>query len=319
MSVGSPRGLFADVVGQPLAVQLLEAALAQQRLAPAYLFVGPPGVGQRLVVRRLLEGLCGGPDPALRRRIALDNHPDLLQVEPTYSDRGRLVPASKAREEGLQPKAPPQLRLEQVRELAAFLSRPPLEAPRSLVLLDGLERLAEAPANALLKTLEEPGSGLLILLARSRDQLLSTIVSRCQCIRLRPLAADELVQVLPDYKSPDADIYAVYAERHRTGALREHRRRWGELPPGLLERLLPPPQQPIDCLALARDVCEALETEQQLWMLDLLQLMLWRRQPSVAAQRRLEQLRRQLLGHGQPRLAWEVTLLRLAGDARTSG
>lgn len=263
MSAGPPRGLFADVVGQPLAVQLLEAALAQQRLAPAYLFVGPPGVGQRLVVRRLLEGLCDGPDPALRRRIALDNHPDLLQVEPTYSDRGRLVPASKAREEGLQPKAPPQLRLEQVRELAAFLARPPLEAPRSLVLLDGLERLAEAPANALLKTLEEPGSGLLILLARSRDQLLSTIVSRCQCIRFRPLSPAELAQVLPDPAVEGEPPALLELAGGSPGALREHRSRWSELPPGLLERLLPPPQQPLDCLALARDVTEALETEQQ--------------------------------------------------------
>lgn len=313
MSAGAPRGLFADVVGQPLAVQLLEAALAQGRLAPAYLFVGPPGVGQRLVARRLLEGLCGGPDPALRRRIALENHPDLLQVEPTYSDRGRLVPASKARGEGLQPKAPPQLRLEQVRELAGFLARPPLEAPRSLVLMDGLERLAEAPANALLKTLEEPGSGLLILLARSRDQLLSTIVSRCQCIRFRPLAPAELAQVLPDPPLEGEPPALLELAGGSPGALREHRSRWAELPPGLLERFLPPPQQPLDCLALARDVTEALETEQQLWLVELLQLMLWRQQPSAPVQRRLEQLRRQLLGHGQPRLAWEVSLLRLAG------
>lgn len=313
MSAGAPRGLFADVVGQPLAVQLLEAALAQGRLAPAYLFVGPPGVGQRLVARRLLEGLCGGPDPALRRRIALENHPDLLQVEPTYSDRGRLVPASKARGEGLQPKAPPQLRLEQVRELAGFLARPPLEAPRSLVLMDGLERLAEAPANALLKTLEEPGSGLLILLARSRDQLLSTIVSRCQCIRFRPLAPAELAQVLPDPPLEGEPPALLELAGGSPGALREHRSRWAELPPGLLERFLPPPQQPLDCLALARDVTEAVETEQQLWLVELLQLMLWRQHPSAPVQRRLEQLRRQLLGHGQPRLAWEVTLLRLAG------
>ena len=319
MTGGPSPGLFADVVGQPLAVQLLEAALARQRLAPAYLFVGPPGVGQRLVVRRLLEGLCGGPDGTLRRRIALDNHPDLLQVEPTYSDRGRLVPASKAREEGLQPKAPPQLRLEQVRELAGFLARPPLEAPRSLVLLDGLERLAEAPANALLKTLEEPGSGLLILLASSRDQLLSTIVSRCQCIRFRPLASDELLQVLPDPPLEGEPPALMELAGGSPGALREHRRRWAELPPGLLDRLLPPPQQPLDCLALARDVSEALETEQQLWLLDLLQLMLWRQRPSAPAQRRLEQLRRQLLGHGQPRLAWEVTLLRLAAEGQGSG
>ena len=313
MSAGAPRGLFADVVGQPLAVQLLEAALAQGRLAPAYLFVGPPGVGQRLVARRLLEGLCGGPDPALRRRIALENHPDLLQVEPTYSDRGRLVPASKARGEGLQPKAPPQLRLEQVRELAGFLARPPLEAPRSLVLMDGLERLAEAPANALLKTLEEPGSGLLILLARSRDQLLSTIVSRCQCIRFRPLAPAELAQVLPDPPLEGEPPALLELAGGSPGALREHRSRWAELPPGLLERFLPPPQQPLDCLALARDVTEAVETEQQLWLVELLQLMLWRQHASAPVQRRLEQLRRQLLGHGQPRLAWEVTLLRLAG------
>jgi len=313
MSAGPPRGLFADVVGQPLAVQLLEAALAQGRLAPAYLFVGPPGVGQRLVARRLLEGLCGGPDPALRRRIALENHPDLLQVEPTYSDRGRLVPASKARGEGLQPKAPPQLRLEQVRELAGFLARPPLEAPRSLVLMDGLERLAEAPANALLKTLEEPGSGLLILLARSRDQLLSTIVSRCQCIRFRPLAPAELAQVLPDPPLEGEPLALLELAGGSPGALREHRSRWAELPPGLLERFLPPPQQPLDCLALARDVTEGLEAEQQLWLVELLQLMLWRQHPSAPVQRRLEQLRRQLLGHGQPRLAWEVSLLRLAG------
>jgi DNA polymerase-3 subunit delta' len=66
-------------------------------------------------------------------------------------------------------------------------------------------------------------------------------------------------------------------------------------------------------------VSEALEMEQQLWLLDLLQLMLWRRQPSEPVQRRLEQLRRQLLGHGQPRLAWEVTLLRLAGQGQGSG
>jgi DNA polymerase III subunit delta' len=47
--------------------------------------------------------------------------------------------------------------------------------------------------------------------------------------------------------------------------------------------------------------------------------MLWRLQPSAPVQRRLEQLRRQLLGHGQPRLAWEVTLLRLAGPGQGSG
>ena len=49
--------LFADLIGQPLAVNLLEAALRTQRLAPAYLFAGPDGVGRRLAARRFLEGV----------------------------------------------------------------------------------------------------------------------------------------------------------------------------------------------------------------------------------------------------------------------
>ena len=51
------QDLFADLVGQPLAVTLLKAALNQGRLAPAYLFAGPEGVGRRLAVLRFLEGV----------------------------------------------------------------------------------------------------------------------------------------------------------------------------------------------------------------------------------------------------------------------
>ena len=56
--------LFADLQGQPLAQQLLEAALDQDRLAPAYLFSGPDGVGRRLAAQRFLEGLLGGGSDA---------------------------------------------------------------------------------------------------------------------------------------------------------------------------------------------------------------------------------------------------------------
>ena len=52
--------LFTDLIGQPLAVNLLTAALQQQRLAPAYLFAGPEGVGRRLAALRLLEGVLSG-------------------------------------------------------------------------------------------------------------------------------------------------------------------------------------------------------------------------------------------------------------------
>ena len=134
--------LFEGLLGQEAAVRLLEAALARRRLAPAYLFVGPDGVGRRRAALRFLEGvLCGDGaclkgDPALRRRLEQGNHPDLLWVEPTYSHQGQLVPASQAEAEGVNRRTAPQLRLEQVREVSRFLARRPVEGDRCLVVLE---------------------------------------------------------------------------------------------------------------------------------------------------------------------------------------
>jgi len=316
------EGLFAGLLGQPQAVQLLEACLAQGRLAPAYLFAGPEGVGRALAARRFGEGICGAGlagDAGLRRRLEQGNHPDLLWVEPTYTDKGQLVPASQARQAGLQKKGLPQLRLEQIREVGRFLGRPPLESPRSVVVLEGAERMAEAAANALLKTLEEPGLGLLILLTAAPERLLSTIISRCQRIPFRPLATAQLEAVLAGLPAPDGEpgpgapepIELLEMAAGSPGALLEVRRRWRELPVALVEGLQGLPREPMGALGLARDIAEALDTEQQLWLLGWWQLKLWRLAQDPWPQRRLEQLRRHLNGNVQPRLAWEVALLEL--------
>ena len=95
------------------------------------------------------------------------------------------------------------------------------------------------------------------------------------------------------------------------GALIEHVRVWGTIPEDLRERLKHPPQTPLDALALARDVCEQLEGEQQLWLISWWQTVLWRQQLDRVPVERLNRLRQQLLSFVQPRLAWEVTLLNL--------
>lgn len=321
--------LFADLLGQPLAVRLLEAALSQRRLAPAYLFSGPEGVGRRLAALRFLEGVLARPQaalsghPALRRRLAQGNHPDLLWVEPTYSHQGQLVPLSRAEAEGVSRRTAAQLRLEQVREVTAFLSRRPVEADRTLVVLEGTEAMAEAAANALLKTLEEPGDGLLILISAAPEQLLSTIRSRCQLIPFRRLAPELVERVLASLPadqeeagggqtSADPPELAELAAGS-PGGLLQHRRQWRSLSEGLASRLLALGPDPIEALNLARDLSEALDGPQQLWLLDWLQLALWRRRGHSGEVRRLERLRGQLRSHVQPRLAWEVALLELAG------
>ena len=322
--------LFTGLLGQSQAVALLAAALAQQRLAPAYLFAGPDGVGRRLAALRFLEGVIAGPagSASLRRRLQEGNHPDLLWVEPTYSDKGQLVPASQAAAAGVSRKAPPQLRLEQVRAVSQFLARRPVEAPRCLVVIEAVEAMAEGAANALLKTLEEPGDGLLILLSAAPDRLLSTIRSRCQTIPFARLSPELLHQVLAGQSVAADPGAAEFGGRPEPdppellelaagspGALLQHRQQWHALPEGLAARCtaLGASASAMEALALARDLSEALEVEQQLWLLDWWQLRLWRQRHDAAPLQRLERLRRQLRAYVQPRLAWEVALLELSG------
>ena len=312
--------LFEDLLGQTRAVALLEASLVKGRLAPAYLFAGPDGVGRRLAALRFLEGVLAGHkgDAGIRRRLQEGNHPDLLWVEPTYQDKGQLVPASKAEELGLARRAAPQLRLEQIRDVSRFLSRRAVEARGCVVVLEDAEAMAEGAANALLKTLEEPGEGLLILIAATPEQLLTTIRSRCQQIPFTRLSSEQLAVVLErcGEPAPTADPPELLElAAGSPGALLRCRQAWADLPEGLAARLLDlaAAAEPLQALALARDLAEALDAEQQLWLLGWWQLALWRRQAPVAQLQRLESLRSQLRAYVQPRLAWEVALLELAG------
>ena len=312
--------LFEDLLGQTRAVALLEASLVKGRLAPAYLFAGPDGVGRRLAALRFLEGVLAGlqGDAGIRRRLQEGNHPDLLWVEPTYQDKGQLVPASKAEELGLARRAAPQLRLEQIRDVSRFLSRRAVEARGCVVVLEHAEAMAEGAANALLKTLEEPGEGLLILIAATPEQLLTTIRSRCQQIPFTRLSSEQLAVVLErcGEPAPTADPPELLElAAGSPGALLRCRQAWADLPEGLAARLLDmgAAAEPLQALALARDLAEALDAEQQLWLLGWWQLALWRRQAPVARLQRLERLRSQLRAYVQPRLAWEVALLELAG------
>lgn len=318
MTSAACTGLFAELLGQERAVALLEASLRRGRLAPAYLFTGPEGVGRTLAALRFLEGVLAGPagSAAIRRRLVQGNHPDLLRLEPTYQHQGRLVPVSRALEEGVNRRNRPQIRLEQVRAASRFLAGHAVEGDRCLLLLEGAEAMAEAAANALLKTLEEPGEGILILISAAPEQLLATIRSRCQIIPFTRLSPSLMAVAL---QSSDAELAdppeLLELAAGSPGALLAIRREWQALPRGLAERLLTLPPDPLEALSLARDLCEALDGEQQLWLLDWWQLALWRRGTGVSRLRRIERLRGHLRSYVQPRLAWEVTLVELAGPA----
>ena len=312
--------LFDGLVGQPLAVDLLEAALQQKRLAPAYLFAGPEGVGRRLAALRFLEGVLseGVGCERARRRLEDRNHPDLVWIEPTFQHQGRLLTRDEAVDAGVNRRTPPQLRLEQIRGVRRALGRQPVESTRGMVVIESTEAMAEAAANALLKTLEEPGHGLLILLTAAPERLLSTIRSRCQLIRFVRLDLPSVAEVLRRLDAVEHDPPELLAMAAGSpGAVLEHRNRWAALPKELMPRLRQLPNEPMHALALARDVCEALDGEQQLWLINWWQQALWTSSRDVESLKRLETLRRHLLSFVQPRLAWEVALLDLTKEARS--
>nr|WP_290222702.1 DNA polymerase III subunit delta' [Trichocoleus desertorum] len=311
--------VFAPLIGQSQAVELLHQAVLQQRIAPAYLFAGPSGVGRSLAARCFLELLfkrdtLSAKQPGLQHRLQQGNHPDLLWVEPTYLHQGKLLSTTEAVAAGLKRKAPPQIRLDQVRQLAQFLGRPPMESTRSVIVIEQAETMAEAAANGLLKTLEEPGPATLILIAPGAEALLPTLVSRCQRIPFHRLSTEALAQVLKQAGHAEILQHPELLEIAQ-GSPGEAIASWQQLqaiPPDLLATLTQPLRSPHEALELARRLAKALDTEAQLWLVDYLQHALWRsrRQPKLLQP--LEKARQALLSYAQPRLVWEVTLMAIA-------
>ncbi|MEM9925757.1 MAG: DNA polymerase III subunit delta' [Cyanobacteria bacterium P01_D01_bin.50] len=310
---------FAPVIGQTQAVELLKQAVAKDRIATAYLFVGSSGVGRSLTARCFLELLFtqNNRDIAIvRSKLEKGNHPDLLWVKPTYQHQGKLLSVREAIEKGLKRKAPPIIRLEQVREITEFLSRPPIEAPRNIIVVEQTETMAESAANALLKTLEEPGKATLILIAPTPDSILTTLVSRCQKIPFYRLDTDAMSQVLT--LSGHCEILnhptVLSIAAGSPGKAIEAYKQMQNIPQELLNSCTQPPKTYRSALELAKQVDQALDNESQLWLVDYLQQLYWQtwRQPNIIQQ--LEKTRKALLCYAQPRLVWECMFLSLVSN-----
>jgi DNA polymerase-3 subunit delta' len=282
---------FTPVRGQTLAVMLLEQALRCQRLAPAYLFQGPAGVGKALTVRCLAQHLLG----------KASDHPDLLWVAPVQKtqDTGRVTQA--------------QICLDQVREITQFVGRTPWQSDRSLVVIESAQCLNEPAQDALLKTLEEPGHSRLILLADRPDELLNTIRSRCQMIPFRNLDRDQMRTVLQErgYEKIEQHPELLTLACGSPGAAIAHWHQWQALPPELPPLFQALPGSLAQALELARRLTQALEPVAQLWLTDYLQWFYWERYRRRELMQIFEQTRQALVNYVQPQLVWEVAWMRI--------
>ena len=178
---------FRAVLAQEGAVEVLRRALATDRLASAYLFTGPSGVGKERTALALATERLGAANEA---RIAADNHPDVRRFRP--------------RDEGHR-----NLKVETLRkEVLPYAEFAPFEGPHAFVIFPEADvSFPEAhpeSANALLKTLEEPRPKVtFVLLAERPDRLLPTIRSRCQPLRFGRLPRTAILRVLADAGVPE--------------------------------------------------------------------------------------------------------------------
>ena len=174
-----------DFAAQGPAVQGLIRTLEEGTSVHAYLISGPAGVGKRTLARLIAQHrLCTAPDSRSRpcgtcaacRQMEAGTHPDITTVIPGV----RLDPQSSTSKSR-------QIVVDDIRALVDIAGRHTFEGGTRVFILEDCDRMNEAAANALLKTLEEPKEDLLFLLLTAKPEaLLSTIISRCRTIRLHP-------------------------------------------------------------------------------------------------------------------------------------
>ncbi len=167
---------FSEVIGQEPVIRVLQRSLEEKRIAHAYLFVGPEGVGKKLTAKLLVQAIscerndfdaCGRCSSC--RKIEKFSHPDITWVKPGGLSR--------------------RIRIDDIRALRHQVSLKAYRAgQRKTFVLTEADRMTAEAGNALLKTLEEPpADSLLILLTSHPSSLFPTIISRCQILRFSPL------------------------------------------------------------------------------------------------------------------------------------
>ncbi len=202
---------FDDVVGQDHVVRTLRNAIASQRIAHAYLFVGPRGTGKTSTARIFAKALncTGGPradfsldDPAVQA-IAEGSHLDVIEIDGA-SNNG----------------------VEQVRELRDTARYAPAQGKFKIYIIDEVHMLSAAAFNALLKTLEEPPPHVKFVFATTDAQkVLPTILSRCQRFDLKPippgLIAERLRRIAAEEKIVVSDAALACIARLADGGMRD--------------------------------------------------------------------------------------------------
>ena len=298
----------------------LQSIITNKSFANGYIFYGAEGVGKKQTALQFIKEVFKqfSRNENIEERISNNNHPDFLIIEPTSlleAKRSKSSDFEKTIKSGSE-----IIKISQVRNIKTFLGQKSIDSEKKIVLIIDAHLLNEAPSNCLLKTLEEPSNGIFILLTTKLNLLLDTIISRCQIVRFPAFSSNQINTILKDYldlskfnrnaKLKLEDL--INSANGSPGKLLTNIEIWNGLSDEITNKLDSPIKNSMEILEISKIISEQLEIYQQICLVNLIQIIWWRKTKNINLLKKLENLKSHLRKKIQPRLAWEITLLKIS-------
>ena len=183
---------FNSILGQPVLLGSLKRAIQEDMVANGYIFCGPKGSGKKLAAAVFAKALnCRSKENnkpcdncVSCKKVDSSNHPNIEIIKPTGAS----------------------IKIKQIRELIAQVSKKPFESGFKVIILDEAEKMTLDAQDAFLKTLEEPPANtIFILLVQNHNSLLPTVVSRCQTFFMRRISTKQIESYLEENYNYDKE------------------------------------------------------------------------------------------------------------------
>ena len=298
----------------------LNTIIKNKSFANGYIFYGAEGVGKKQTAIQFIKEIFkqSSPNENVEERITNNNHPDFLIIKPDSllatksSGSSDLEKTIKSGSE--------IIKIAQIRNIKTFLSQKSINSEKKIVLIVDAHLLNEAASNCLLKTLEEPSNGIFILLTSKLNLLLKTIISRCQLVRFRSFSSKQIKFILEDY----LDTYKVNintklkledlinSANGSPNQLLKNIEILNSFSDEIITKLDSPPKNSLETLESSKLISEKLEIFQQISLVNLIQTIWWKKTKNIDLVKKLENLKYLLKNNTQPRVAWEITFLKIS-------
>jgi len=298
----------------------LNSIIKKKSFANGYIFYGAEGVGKRETALLFIEEIFKqfSTSSNIEEKIRNNNHPDYLVIEPTS-----LLEAKNSKSNDNEKKTKNGseiIKIAQIRKIRNFLGRKSINSEKKIILIINAHLLNESASNCLLKILEEPSNGIFILLTSKINLLLDTITSRCQLIRFRCFSGNQINSILKNYLdsskikiSKNLEIEdLVNSANGSPGQLIKNIEIWNKLSDEIIRKLDSPIHNIQEMLELSKTISEQLEIDQQIYLVNFIQIIWWRKIKNIYLIEKLENLKLYLRKNIHPRLAWEITFLKIS-------